>query len=108
MVNFHDPAVEVTDSCAYGFAAISGSCEYTECTKSHTLEVLARCGWSFYVGLLDTNFFWFLQSITNLKATFPAGSFSRLLTLSGVSSEDVVTTGGRSGSVMIPSFFKNP
>jgi hypothetical protein len=107
MVNFHDPAVEVTDSCAYGFAAISGSCEYTECTKSHTLEVLARCGWSLYVGLLGTNL-WFLQSITNLKATFPAGSFSRLLTLSGVSSKDVVTTGGRSGSVMIPSFFKNP
>ena len=30
MVNFRDPAVEATDSCAYGFTAVSVSSEYTE------------------------------------------------------------------------------
>jgi hypothetical protein len=49
-----------------------------------------------YVGLLSPNIF-LMQNITNSKFTFPAGSSSRLLTLSGVSSKDVAATGRRSG-----------
>jgi hypothetical protein len=52
--------------------------------------------------------FLLLQNITNAKNTFPAGSLSRLLTLNGVSSEDVAAAGGRSGSVVTVPSFKNP
>ena len=56
--------------------------------------------------VVDGIFLWvtilsLLQNITNSKATFPAGSSSRLLTLSGVSSKDAAATGGQSGSVLI-------
>ena len=40
-----------------------------------------------------------LQNIADSKATFLAGSFSRLLTLSGISSEVIAAIGGQSGSV---------
>ena len=56
MVNFQDPAVESTDSCAYGFTGVYGNCGHIECIffESCTLEVLARCGWYLYVGLLGS------------------------------------------------------
>jgi hypothetical protein len=68
-------------------------------SESCTREVLPRYKWPLHVGLLGTNLS--LSNITDSKATtFPAGSSSRLLTLSGVLSKDVETTGGRSGSVV--------
>jgi hypothetical protein len=73
--------------------------------ESCALEVLARRGWSLYVGLpvLGTSLL-LLRNITDAMATFLAGSLSRLLTLSGVLSKDVAATGGRSGFVVIPLF----
>jgi hypothetical protein len=71
------------------------------------LEVALLKFWHVVDGifLCVTIFFLLLQNVTNSKATFTAGSSSRISTLSGVSSKDVAAIGGRSGSVVIiPGF----
>ncbi len=75
-------------------------------SESYPLEVLARCGWSLYVGLLATLLL--LHSIINSRPTFSVGNSSRLFTLSGVLSKDVAATGGRSGLVVVALSFENP
>ena len=103
MVNFHhfhDPVVERKDDGAYySFTAVSESWERIDWTFSQVARIKL---WL----VLDGLFLWvsnlsLLQNISNLKTTFPAGSSSRLSTLSGVSCKDVAATGGQSGSVMI-------
>jgi hypothetical protein len=104
MVNFHDPAVVAEDNRAYGFTAASGGRNLIDWIF---LEVALLKFWHVVDGifLCVTIFFLLLQNVTNSKATFTAGSSSRISTLSGVSSKDVAAIGGRSGSVVIiPGF----
>ncbi len=52
MVNYHDPAVVVQDSCAYGFAAnhVSSWSQLTS-VASGIVEALACRGWTLLVCL---------------------------------------------------------
>jgi hypothetical protein len=66
---------------------------------SRPSKILARCGWSLYVGLRGTSLY--SRRRSNSKAAVPAGSSSLLLTSSGASFKGIAATGGRSGSVII-------
>jgi hypothetical protein len=97
MVNFHDPNIILLDSCAY-----HASSSLRDLTRSilltvafvkltHTLAGLYMCVYRL------TLLLW--ASRLDLCRFISDGSSSLLLTLSGVSSEDVCLTGGRHGSV---------
>jgi hypothetical protein len=66
---------------------------------SRTREVLACRGW--YLSVSHRSFFYSYKISLIQRATFLAGSSSRLLILNGASSKDAAATGGRSGSVVV-------
>jgi hypothetical protein len=110
MVNFRDPAVEITDDCACGFIAVSG--KFESVLNGFFSKVMLVKFWHVMIGLflwvcLAPTFCCYRIALTQ-RLLFPAGSSSRVLTLSGVSSKDIAATGGRSGSVVITPLSRFP
>jgi hypothetical protein len=110
MVNFHDPAVLATDLREYqtflGFPGFNLTPVQCSPFGSDILEDLLYIGWSLHVGLHCALL---RHHSLSLRLTSPRllrvhnlisdGNFSLLLTMSGMSFEDMYATAGRYGCV---------
>jgi hypothetical protein len=105
MTNFNDLGVLQKDSGTYAFALGAGLWTLDRLVKPFTFlnsgsrELLARNEWALCVRVLRCGVAASTSRSHAHQSALPVGSMSQILILSGTSSEGVVPTGGRYGSV---------